>query len=1092
MHYISKVKHLTLIYCIVVLGVHASYAQTDLQLRAHLASDFSNHYGETNCTTIPADLIGMSVYQLWIDTDGDFIKPFRIWGDQTHVMEFVAHGSVHNNTTLGAMDCMDAGSDLGWLGGAIAWVDTWISLGGWPSGFSNDVFFAGCFLNGTYTANYGNNPTVNPFLVVPGWVIAQNPTAYPLGQTMTTTAGPVSLTNWNAVTSPTTPMTTTNSVYIGQIVTDGPMVVRVNFDYFFQDVLYEHQWVNDPGLVMSFGYCFDPNACNYSPDFEVVGTGYESCEYNSCTPCGGCTNEAATNYNQYAELDNGTCFFPGCTDPEAENYDPIAYEVGVCVYSNGSCADAHSVATDVDPILVGFNAAAPASDALFCFDPEPESALAWFSFEATNENMYVYSAPGSGGMLDLAVLDACEGTLLDCVQNTSLNYLGLTALTIGHTYYVGFRGEQNLVFQLAILTGTVGCNDQNALNYVPLVDVSFGCIYAGCTDPEACNYDAVAHIDDGSCFQEGAVLKGSVYRDFNSNNFPSNNERVANYPLTILPGNDIVYTNAQGYYHYTTTSTGPYTIIADQDMGNYTPEFTETEVAIEGICTDETRNIRLISTSEGPNYTVSHPNIYYIFCAGPNGLSFSVTNSGTVTISAEVTVTVSGIPDFSFTSMPPGAQLIGTNQFTVTSAINAGVTRNFSSVVELISPALPNLSVTYDVNFFDQNNALFTSDSYTVPAHYFCSFDPNNKVAFPEGYAAPEFIANERITYLINFQNTGNYPAVNVLIRDTLDLDVLDLSTFEYIESSHSHFTTLSSDGVLEFFYENIYLPDSTSNEPESKGWVRFSIAPHQDLPHMTQINNEARIYFDINDPIITNTESRTIYLCGTEAEVSALPEFLCAGDEAQTAFLNPYLDSTLWYINGEPVSTSETLLLPQSADGLITVSWTGSNPLCTTSNSAQLIVEVTPELFYDEETGVLFTEANGSYQWYSSDGLIDGASESFFSPPADGNYYVVVTTENGCVYQTSPLTITKVGFVRPGALVVYPNPTSGLVVIDWTNAAPYTVQVVDMKGALLLSEYTTAARHLLDLSRLEAGSYIIRLIDENGQQVVQTIHKTN
>jgi hypothetical protein len=48
------------------------------------------------------------------------------------------------------------------------------------------------------------------------------------------------------------------------------------------------------------------------------------------------------------------------------------------------------------------------------------------------------------------------------------------------------------------------------------------------------------------------------------------------------------------------------------------------------------------------------------------------------------------------------------------------------------------------------------------------------------------------------------------------------------------------------------------------------------------------------------------------------------------------------------------------------------------------------------------------------------------------------------------------------------------------------------MKGALLLSEYTTAARHLLDLSRLEAGSYIIRLIDENGQQVVQTIHKTN
>lgn len=48
----------------------------------------------------------------------------------------------------------------------------------------------------------------------------------------------------------------------------------------------------------------------------------------------GCTNPEAENYDPEAEIDDGSCILPfsGCTDPEADNYDPDA------VYDNGSCA----------------------------------------------------------------------------------------------------------------------------------------------------------------------------------------------------------------------------------------------------------------------------------------------------------------------------------------------------------------------------------------------------------------------------------------------------------------------------------------------------------------------------------------------------------------------------------------------------------------------------------------------------------------------------------------------------------------------------------------------------------------------------------
>lgn len=139
------------------------------------------------------------------------------------------------------------------------------------------------------------------------------------------------------------------------------------------------------------------------------------------------------------------------------------------------------------------------------------------------------------------------------------------------------------------------------------------------------------------------------------------------------------------------------------------------------------------------------------------------------------------------------------------------------------------------------------------------SYDPNDKQAFPVGYADLHYIkANTPIEYLIRFQNTGTDTAFQVTLRDTLSR-WLDPATVEPGASSHPYRWELIEHGVMVFHFDNILLPDSTTNLEASQGWVRFTVAQQEDNEIGTLIENNAAIYFDFNAPVITNTTYHTI-----------------------------------------------------------------------------------------------------------------------------------------------------------------------------------------------------------------------------------------
>lgn len=141
------------------------------------------------------------------------------------------------------------------------------------------------------------------------------------------------------------------------------------------------------------------------------------------------------------------------------------------------------------------------------------------------------------------------------------------------------------------------------------------------------------------------------------------------------------------------------------------------------------------------------------------------------------------------------------------------------------------------------------NNSYSYCYQVINSYDPNDKWVYPE-LVLPGY--NDYLTYTINFQNTGNAPAFNIRLEDTLS-SFLDLTSFEVVYFSHDmHYKIVNN--KLTVYFPNIMLADSTTNEPESKGKLIYRVKPKSNLPIGTEIDNTCHIFFDFNAPIVTNT----------------------------------------------------------------------------------------------------------------------------------------------------------------------------------------------------------------------------------------------
>ena len=214
---------------------------------------------------------------------------------------------------------------------------------------------------------------------------------------------------------------------------------------------------------LNFG-CTDPTACNYDAE---AGIDNGTCDFS----CNGCTLPAACNYDPDATIDDGSCLFNddcgvcggdnsscgGCTDPEACNYDADAtLDDGSCII--GGLAFTMTVVLDNYP-----------------------GEFSWFLTDADGATVASEEYGGLSGTIET----------LFCLPD------GCYDLTVNDTFGDGIccaygDGSYTLTVEgSAVATG----GDFGSTETISFCTGDL----PGCTDPDACNYNSAATVDDGSC-----------------------------------------------------------------------------------------------------------------------------------------------------------------------------------------------------------------------------------------------------------------------------------------------------------------------------------------------------------------------------------------------------------------------------------------------------------------------------------------------------------------------------------------------------------------------------------------------------------------
>ena len=242
-------------------------------------------------------------------------------------------------------------------------------------------------------------------------------------------------------------------------------------------------------------------------------------------------------------------------------------------------------------------------------------------------------------------------------------------------------------------------------------------------------------------------------------------------------------------------------------------------------------------------------------------------NKGTVTMSGTVNLQFNdSLMDFDGSNPEVGTQDIGTLDWAFTDLLPLE-TRSITVTMGINSPTdTPAVNIGNQLNFTATvfpvvGDEMPGDNEFGLKQLVVGSFDPND-IACQEGAAIGVAQVGEYLHYLIRFQNSGNFYAENVVVKNTIDDANFDLSTFELIGTSHPQVTRLTGN-MLEFIFEGINLPAEADDEPGSHGYIAYKIKTNNGLVIGDSVSQSADIYFDFNFPIVTNTATTTVTALG-------------------------------------------------------------------------------------------------------------------------------------------------------------------------------------------------------------------------------------
>ncbi len=383
---------------------------------------------------------------------------------------------------------------------------------------------------------------------------------------------------------------------------------------------------------------------------------------------------------------------------------------------------------------------------------------------------------------------------------------------------------------------------------------------------------------------------GRVYADLNENgNFDAGDLKFKNQLVQTTDGQNLSFTNSEGEYALAFPDTGVYTLevllpphfsCGLPASGQQTVALTPPDSVVTGI------DFGLISDTSGADLAIeitpitpANPGFFVKYAVNYRNLSAELTD-------LQIDIHFDSLLTFQNASTAPASQ--NGNELSFLPGSIGGLEEK---ILWLRFTLPPDGSLIGEVLNLEgsisplNNNELDPSNNTTAFFHKITGpLDPNYIAVTPEGFGPDGeiFHLTPSLDYTIHFQNVGNDTAHNVVIANPIDPD-LDLLTLQVLGASHDYQISFDNeDRVINWEFNDIGLVDSLTNETESHGFIRYSLAPVSQEVGLT-LTNHAGIYFDFNDPIATNTVVNTLvepaFQTPLEAAICQGESYVFAGD---------------------------------------------------------------------------------------------------------------------------------------------------------------------------------------------------------------------
>ena len=359
------------------------------------------------------------------------------------------------------------------------------------------------------------------------------------------------------------------------------------------------------------------------------------------------------------------------------------------------------------------------------------------------------------------------------------------------------------------------------------------------------------------------IINGNLLVDIDNNGCDSNDYPVNMVRITADNGTESFssFTQDNGQYLLYTNDGNFTTTVGDINLPNY---FSVNPNVQTNIFTGFNNTFTADFCVE-PNQTVNDVNIDLFNTLGPVP-GFNTTyqlvyrNIGTTQLNGNITLDFDGNKlNFVNASETPSAQ--GVNSLTFDySNLNPFETKVIDLEFHLLTP--PTVNIGDNLQFTTTINPVAgdvtpNDNTYTLNQTVVGSYDPND-ITCLEGDEILPADTDKYLHYVIRFQNTGTAEAQNIVVTNELD-DNLDWSTLQLESVSHNNRVAITNGKNVEFIFENINLPDSTTDEPNSHGYIAYKIKPKANIALGDVISNNADIYFDYNPAVATNTVTTTV-----------------------------------------------------------------------------------------------------------------------------------------------------------------------------------------------------------------------------------------